>query len=112
MRKVFFWTVAFAVGGLLQSASACEFNRESTQPAIILDACNGSDCLVRPELSLIDEKRTDPVQDCGAAYFDPSTYSGSDGLFDWLVASLDTQSQYKLGAGFGQSPMDANAQYR
>jgi hypothetical protein len=67
---------------------------------------------VNPQRDLIDEERTDPVQDCGATYFDPGIYSGSDGLFAWLMASLDIQTQYKVGAGFAQSPMDANAQYR
>jgi hypothetical protein len=45
-------------------------------------------------------------------FFDPDTYSGSNGLLDWLVASLGAQSQYKPGAGFAPSPMDANEQYR
>jgi hypothetical protein len=72
-----------------------------------------------PLTSVADEKRTpvDQVQDCGAAYFDPGTYSGSNGLLDWLVASLGTQSQYNPGAGF-PSPLDwlmalgAQSQYK
>jgi hypothetical protein len=114
MRKVILWTVVLAAVGFWHNAFACELNREASQPAsatIIPGACSGSDCSVNPQQDLINEKRPDTTQDCGA-YFDPSTYSGSNGLFDWLMASLDTQSQYKLGAGFAQSPMDANAQFR
>jgi hypothetical protein len=48
----------------------------------------------------------------GLQYFDTGTHSGSNGLLDWLMASLGAQSQYEPGAGFAQSPMDASAQYR
>jgi len=108
MRKVFLSAAALTVGGLmLHGAFACELNREAGQPgsAIVLPgACSGSNVEKRAPVN--------PVQDCGAAYFDPGTYSGSNGLLDWLMASLGTQSQYKPGAGFAPSPMDANAQYR
>ena len=123
MRKVFLSAAALTVGGLmLHGAFACELNREASQPAwaiVLPGACSGSNCLVNPPqdplTALANEKRTpvDPVQDCGAAYFDPGTYSGSNGLLlDLLMASLAAQSQYKPGAGFAPSPMDANAQYR
>jgi len=122
MRRVFLSTAAFTVGVLmLNGAFACELNREASQPApamIVMGACSGSNCFVSPRQEpltpLANEKRTpvDPAQDCGAAYFEPGTYSGSNGLLDWLVASLDAQSQYKPGAGFAPSPMDANAKYR
>ena len=122
MRKVFLSAAALTVGGLmLHGAFACELNREASQPAsaiVLPGACSGSNCLVNspqdPLTALANEKRTpvDPVQDCGAAYFDPGTYSGSNGLLDLLLASLGAQSQYKPGAGFAPSPMDANAQYR
>ena len=122
MRKMFLSAAALTIAGLtLHGAFACELNREASQPAsaILLPpgACSGSDCGVNPPqdplIPLANEKRTpvDPVQDCGAA-FDPDTYSGSKGLLDQLVASLDAQSQYKPGAGFAPSPMDAKAQYR
>ena len=107
MRKVFLSATALTVGGLmLHGAFACDLNREASQPvlAIVLpDACGGSNCSVNPP--------QDP-QDCGAAYFDPGAYSGSNGLLGWLVASLDAQSQYRPSTGFAPSPMDANAQYR
>ena len=113
MRKVFLWVAALTVGGLmLDGAFACDLNRQASQPnwaTVLAGACSGSNCLVGPPR---DPLTSDPVQDCGAAYFDPGTYSGSNGLLDWLVASLDAQSQYKPGAGFAPSPMDANAQYR
>ena len=122
MRKVFLWVAALTVGGLmLHGAFACELNREASQPAsaiVLPGACSGSNCLVNPPQDpftpVANEKRTtvDPIQDCGAAYFDPGTYSGSNGLLDWLMASLGAQSQYKPGAGFAPSAMDANAQYR
>ena len=48
----------------------------------------------------------------GGAYFDPATYSGSGSLIDWLMATLGAESQYRPGAGFAPSPMDANARYR
>jgi hypothetical protein len=106
MRKLFLSAAALTVAGLMfHGAFACELNREASQPAsafVLPGACSGSNCLVNPQ---------DP-QDCGAAYFDPGTYSGSNGLLDWLMASTDAQGQYKSGAGFAQSPMDANAQYR
>jgi hypothetical protein len=122
MRKLFFSAAALAVGGLmLDGALACEWNREAGQPAsaiVLLGACSGSNCLVDLPQDLLtpvaNEERTavDPVQNCGAAYFDLSTYSGSNGLLDWLMASLVAQSQYKPGAPFAPLPMDANAQYR
>ena len=122
MRRVFLSAAALTVGGLmLHGAFACELNREASQPAsaiVLPGACSGSNCLVNPPQDpltpVANEKGTpvDPVQDCGAAYFDPGSYSGSNGLLDWLMASLGTQSQYKPGAGFAPSPMDANAKYR
>ena len=122
MRKVFLSAAALMVGGLMpHGAFACELNREASQPAsaiVLRGACSGSNCLVNPPQDpftpVANEKRTtvDPIQDCGAAYFDPGTYSGSNGLLDWLMASLGAQSQYKPGAGFVPSAMDANAQYR
>ena len=121
MRKVFILAAALTVVGLMHGALACESSRDASQSAsaiLLPGACSGSDCLVDPQQNpptpLNNQRQTlaDPVQDCGAAYFDPGTYSGSTGLLDWLVASLDAQGQYKLGAGFAPSPMDANAQYR
>ena len=121
MRKMFLSAAALTIAGLmLHDAFACELNREASQPASAIalpGACSGSDCLVNPPqdtlIPLANEKLTpvDPVQDCGAA-FDPDTYLGSNGLLDQLMASLDAQSQYKPGAGFAPSPMDAKAQYR
>src|ERR1700749_2568613 len=91
MRKVFLWTAALAVGGfILQGAFACESNREASQPAttiVLPDPCSGSDCLVKPLQDPLSPL-TNEKQDCGRAYFDPSTYSGSNGLLDWLMASL------------------------
>ena len=122
MRKVFLSAAALMVGGvMLHGAFACELNREASQPAsaiVLPGACSGSNCLVNPPQDpltpVANEKGTpvDPVQDCGAAYFDPGTYLGRNGLLDWFMASLDAQSQYKPGAGFAPSPMDANARYR
>jgi hypothetical protein len=107
MRKVFLPAAAIAVAVLMiNDAFACELNRGAVPVSAILlpGACSsGSDCLVNPP--------QDP-QDCSVGYFDSGIYSGSNGLLDWLVASLDVQSQYKPGAGFARSPMDANAQYR
>jgi hypothetical protein len=122
MRKVFLWATPLTVAGLmLHGAFACELNREASQPAsaiVLPGGCSGPNCLVNPPqdplTAVANEKRTpvDLVQDCGAGYFDPGTYSGSNGLLDWLMASLEAQGQYKPGAGFAPSPMDANAQYR
>jgi hypothetical protein len=121
MRKVFLSAASLTVTGLmLHGAFACELNREA-KPAseiVLPGGCSGSNCLVNlPQdalTTLANEKRipVDPVQDCGAGYFDLGTYSGSNDLLEWLMASLDAQSQYKPGAGFAPSPMDANAQYR
>jgi hypothetical protein len=100
---------------------AGELNREASDPAstIVLPVgCSGSNCLVNQPQDLLtalaNEERipVDPVQDYGASYFDPDTYSGSDGLPHWLMASLGAQSQYQPGGGFSPSPMDAYAQYR
>ncbi len=41
--------------------------------------------------------------------YDPQTYSDDGGLIGRLLASLGQQGQYQPGAGFPQSPMDANA---
>ena len=119
MRKIFLLTAALTVGGFIQGASACESNKVASASAIFLpSACSGLKCLVDPQqnppIPLTNENPTpnDLVRDCGAAYFDQNTYSGSNGLLDWLMASLDVQSQYKLGQGFAPSRMDANAQYR
>jgi hypothetical protein len=122
MRKVFLWAAPFTVAGLmLHGALACELNREASQltsEIVLPGGCSGSNCLVNsPQDALTafaNEKRSpvDPVPDCGAVYFEPGTYSGSNGLLERLTASLDAQSQYKPGAGFAPSPMDANAQYR
>ena len=121
MRKVFLSAAPLTVAGLmLHGAFACDLNREASQSAsaiVLLGGCSGSNCLVNPPhdhlTAVANEKRTvdEPVQGCGAA-FDHGTYSGSNGLLDWLVASINAQAQYKPGAGFAPSPMDANAQYR
>ena len=43
-------------------------------------------------------------------YFDPSTYQGSSGLIDRLLAQIGTQNQYQpTGQDFPPAPMDANA---
>ena len=119
MRKVFLSTAALAVSSLmLHGVSACELNREGNQPAfaILAGACGGLNCLVKPQdaLPLPTDEATPPdaLQNFCAAYFDPDTYSGSNGLIGWLIATLGEESQYRLGAGFAPSPMDANAQYR
>jgi hypothetical protein len=107
MRKVFLSAAVLMVGGLmLHGAFACEVNRQVSQPnwAIVLpDACSWSNCLVDPPQAPLT---SDPAQDCGAAYFDPGTYSGSNGLLEWLMASLVTESPYKPGEGFAPSPPD------
>jgi hypothetical protein len=63
--------------------------------------------------AVASEERTpvNPVQDYGAIYFDAGTYSGANGLPEWVMAALDAQSQDEPG-GFPRSPMDAYAQYR
>ena len=111
MRKVFLLAAAVITGFMAnaQNAFACELNQEASQPVfavLLADGCGGSDCLVIPKDPFT------PVD--SAAYFDPDTYSGSNGLFDWLIALVDTQSQYKPepGVGFPPSPMDAYAQDR
>jgi hypothetical protein len=112
MRKVSLSAGALTVGGLmLHGAFACELNRQASQPnlaIVLLGACSRSNCLVDPPQ---DPLTSDPVKDCGS-YFDPATYSGSNGLLDGLKASLGIQSEYKPGAGFAPLPMDAVAQYR
>ena len=119
MRKMFLSAAALTL--MVHGAVACEVNRQAGPPvwAIALpDDCNGSDCRLNPPQDQLnppaDEKSApdNPARDCGVAYFDPGIYLGSAGLRNWLIASLDAQSQYKSGAGFVPSPMDANAQYR
>ena len=123
MRKVFLSAASLTVTGfMLHGAFACELNREASQPAstIVLPVgCSGSNCFANPPQDLLtalaSEERTpvdDPVQDYGAIYFDVDTYAGSNGLPDWLMASLGAQSQDEPGGGFTRSPMDAFAQYR
>jgi hypothetical protein len=120
MRKLFFKSSAPIVGALmLHGAFACELNREANrQGSVVVVDCGTGTCMFDPPqdplASPTDKKRTppDPMQDCGAAYFDRSTYSGSNGLIDWLMATLGTQGQYQPGAGFTPSSLDANARYR
>ena len=122
MRTVFVSAASLMVAGfMLHGVFACELNREASQPASIIVlpvGCSGSDCLANPPQDLLtasaNEERTpvDPVQDYGAAYFDPDTYSGSNGLPDWVMASLGAQIQNEPSGGFARSPMDAYAQDR
>jgi len=122
MRNVLLLAASLTVAGfMLHGAFACELNREASQPAstvVLPVGCSGSNCLISPPQDLLtdvaNEERTpvNPVQDYGATYFDVGTYSGSDGLVVWLIASLGAQSQYEPGGGFATSPMDAYAQYR
>ena len=122
MRNVLLLAASLTVAGfMLHGAFACELNREASQPAstvVLPVGCSGSNCLISPPQDLLtdvaNEERTpvNPVQDYGVTYFDPETYSGSDGLLVWLIASLGAQSQYEPGGGFATSPMDAYAQYR
>ena len=122
MRKVSVSAASLAAAAfMLHGAFACELNREASQPAstIVLPVgCSGSNCLADPPqdplTALADEERTpvDPVQEYGAIYFDVGTYSGSNGLPDWVMASLGAQSQDEPGGGFARSPMDAYAQFR
>lgn len=113
MRKVLLSAVSLAVSTLMfHGAFACELNREAGQPAsaiVLPGACGATSCLTNPQVSLT---AVDPAQDCSATYFDPGIYSGTNGLLAWLVASVATQDQYKPGAGFAPSPMDAQARYR
>jgi len=122
MRKVFV-SVAFLMvaGFVLHGAFACELNREAGQPAstIVLPAgCSGSDCLANPPQDVLtalaneEPAPVDPIQDYGAVYFDAGTYSGSNGLPEWVMASLGAQSEDEPGDGFARSPMDAYAQFR
>jgi hypothetical protein len=122
MRKVFLSAASLMVGWFIfHGASACELNREAGQPASIIAlpvGCSGPNCLANPPqdvlTALANEEPTavDPVQEYGAIYFDVGTYSGSNGLPDWIVASLDADSQDQPGGGFARSPMDAYAQDR
>jgi len=115
MRKVFLLAAALTVTGFMaHDTFACELNPEASQPAFAIllpEGCGGSNCLVNPPDPFIP---VDHFQDCSAAYFDPGTYSGSNGLFDWLIALVRTQSEYnpEPGVGFVPSPMDAYAQDR
>jgi|SRR6516162_5241640 len=105
MRKVFLLAAALTVTGFMANARdafACELNPEASQPAFAI------------RLSVNPAQNPFVPVDCTAAYFDPGTYSGSDGLFDWLIALVHAESQHKPepGIGFPPSPMDAYAQYR
>lgn len=42
-------------------------------------------------------------------YYSPEMYQDSGGLFGRIASMLGVQAQYQPGAGFPQSPMDANA---
>jgi hypothetical protein len=113
MRNVFLLAAALTVTGFMANAhDAFACDPEASQPAFAIRLCGGSDCLVNPAQDPFIP--VDHFQDCSAAYFDPGTYSGSDGLFDWLIALVRTQSQYnpEPGVSFPPSPMDAYAQDR
>jgi hypothetical protein len=122
MHKVFVSAASLIVTGfVLHGAIACELNREAGQPAstIVLPVgCSGLDCLANPPQDLLTALANDapapvdPIQDYGAIYFDAGTYSGGNGLPEWLMASLGVQSQNQPGGRFARSPMDAYAQAR
>jgi hypothetical protein len=118
MRKAFLTAAVIAVTwSTFHSAFGCGFNREANrQGSVFFADCGGSGCMFYPPQDpfapLLERTTPDPAQDCGAAYFDPDIYTGTNGLLVWLVATLGAESQYRPGAGFAPSPMDANAQYR
>jgi hypothetical protein len=118
MRKAFLSAAVIAVTwSMFHSAFACELNREANrQGSVVVADCGGSGCmfdpLQNPFAPLLERATPDAAQDCGAAYFDPDTYTGTNGLAVWLMATVGAESQYRPGAGFAPSPMDANAQYR
>jgi hypothetical protein len=118
MRKTFLSVAAFAVAiSMIHGAFACELNREvSRQSSVIVADCGGLGCVPDPAQDafafLVEHTQLDLTQDCGAAYFDLDTYTGTNGLMVWLMATLGAESEYRLGGGFAPSPMDANAQYR
>jgi|ERR1700760_3164313 hypothetical protein len=118
MRKAFLSVAVFVVAGsMFQTAFACELDRGAgRQDFGVVEHCSGSTCLfdpLRDPLAALDQRTSvGPTLDCDAVYFDPGIYTGTDGLMVWLMATLGTESQYRLGAGFTPSPMEANAQYR
>jgi hypothetical protein len=113
MKKAFLSVAVVAVtSSMLHSAFACGFDREANREGsiIVLD-CGGSGCVFAPPRDpfapLIEPP--DPSQACGSAYFDPNIYTGTNGLVVWEIAGIGVQSQYRSGAGFAPSLMDANA---
>ena len=118
--QVFLSAAAAMLTGLMaHGAFACELNRGADrQGSVVLAYCGTAACIFNPPQDafapLVDEKGTapDPEQNCSAAYFDPGTYSGTNGLMKWLVATVEEQGQYQPGEGFARSPMDANARFR
>jgi hypothetical protein len=120
MRKVFLSAAALVVTGfMVHGAFACELNRDADrQGSVFFAYCGTAACMFNPPQDpfapLVEEEDTpaNPVQDCSAPYFDPGTYSGTDGLMEWLIATVEEQGQYQPSAGFARSPMDANARFR
>jgi hypothetical protein len=102
---------------MFHGAFACGLNREANRlGSVVVADCGGSGCmfdpLQDPFTPLLERTIPDPAQDCRVAYFDPDIYTGANGLVVWLMATGGAESQYRTGAGFPRSPMDANAQYR
>ena len=118
MRKAFLSAGVVAITwSMFHGAFACEFNRGADrQDSVVVADCGGSGCmydpLQNPFAPLLERTTPGPAQDCGASYFDPDIYTGTNGLVVWLMATVVAESQYRPGAGFAPSPMDANAQYR
>ena len=118
MRKAFLSAAVIAVTwSMFHNAFACELNREANrQGSVVVAGCGGSGCmfdpLQNPFAPPFERTTPDAAHDCGDAYFDPDTYTGTNGLAVWLMATVGAESKYRPGAGFAPSPMDANAQYR
>ena len=114
MKKAVLSAAVMVTWSMLHGTFACGFNHEvNREGSINVGTCSGSGCTFDPPQDpfapTIERTPPDPTQACGAAYFDPDIYTGTNGLLVWQMAGLGVQSQYRPGAGFARSPMDANA---
>ena len=114
MKKAVLSAAVMVTWSMLHGTFACGFNHEANREGSINVAnCSGSGCTFDPPQDpfapTTERTPPDPAQACGAAYFDPDIYTGTNGLLVWQMAGLGVQSYYQPGAGFARSPMDANA---
>jgi hypothetical protein len=85
MKKTVLSAAVMVTWSMLPGTFACGFNHEANREGSINVAnCSGSGCTFDPPQDpfapTIERTPPDSAQACGAAYFDPDIYTGTNGL--------------------------------